>query len=424
MKRKVGSRPVVKERKSVYPAPVNPKVKWIGKVERLAWGGMGVGREADGRLVLLSAPMALFPGEEVEAEVRWKARHGEGDVLRWLKPDPRRSPAGCPVAKLCGGCELWEAGPRVAELKHMMIEDLLRRQLPELGEWDWRPAPSEARRHRIQLHWAGKQLGFHRRRSHSIVPVTKCPVAAQALSDAIPRLLEALTEGALPSRPQRWELATGTPAGEVFASLEDGRAWHLEPDGWHATQDSVRHSHQGAVLRHRAGGFFQVCAPWAMEAFASVLEGWDVRGGTLFDLYGGVGLFSALLRERFQRFVLVESEPNAVAWARKNLEAMKLPAECHATDAADWITEGLGEPGDTILVDPPRVGLAPAFVDKLKTSKAGTLVLVGCDGAAFCRDIKRLAPEWQLAQLTVLDLFPLTAHAEFVGLLRPAAALS
>jgi len=53
----------------------------MGKVERLAWGGLGVGREADGRLVLLSAPMALFPGEEVEAEVRWKARHGEGDVL-------------------------------------------------------------------------------------------------------------------------------------------------------------------------------------------------------------------------------------------------------------------------------------------------------------------------------------------------------
>jgi 23S rRNA (uracil1939-C5)-methyltransferase len=408
----------MKGRPSVYPASTAPKVKWAGKVERLAWGGLGVGREIDGRLILLSAPLALFPGEEVEAEVRWKARHGEGEVLRWVKPDARRVPSACPVARLCGGCELWEAGSRAAELKRLMVEDLLRRQLPEMDSWEWRPAPVEARRHRIQLHWAGRQLGFHRRRSHAIVPVKHCPAASPGLSDAIPRLLEALEEGALPSRPQRWELATGTPAGEVFASLEDGRAWKLEPDGWHPTQEAILHRHQGAELRHRAGGFFQVCAPWAMTVFGEVLEGWEVRGETLFDLYGGVGLFSALLRERFHHFVLVESEPNAVAWARKNLAGMGLPAECHATDAADWIPEGLGEPSDVILVDPPRVGLAPAFADTLKTAHARTLVLVGCDGAAFCRDVKRLAPEWELEKLTVLDLFPLTAHAEFLGLLR------
>ncbi len=406
----------------MYPGSATPKVKWIGKIERLAWGGLGVGREADGRLLLLSAPLALFPGEEVEAEVRWKARHGEGEVLRWLVSDPRRRPAGCPVARLCGGCELWEAGTHATALKRLMVEDLLRRQLPKMETWEWKPAPAEARRHRIQLHWAGRQLGFHRRRSHSIVPVSRCPAADQALSNAIPRLAEALEGGALPSRPQRWELATGTPAGEVFASLEDGRAWRLEPDGWHVSQDSVLHTHRGAVLRHRVGGFFQVCAPWAMDAFGQVLEAWDLRGITLFDLYGGVGLFSVLLRERFQRFVLVESEPNAVAWARKNLEHLGLSAECHAVDAADWMPDGLGEPGDTILLDPPRVGLAPAFSDKLKRAKAGNLVLVGCDGAAFCRDVQRLAPEWHLEHLAVLDLFPLTAHAEFVGLLRPTPA--
>jgi tRNA/tmRNA/rRNA uracil-C5-methylase (TrmA/RlmC/RlmD family) len=100
---------------------------------------------------------------------------------------------------------------------------------------------------------------------------------------------------------------------------------------------------------------------------------------------------------------------------------MGIPGECHAMDAADWITNALGAPGDVVLLDPPRTGLAPAFSETLKTAKAGALVLVGCEGAAFCRDVKRLAPEWHLERLTVLDLFPLTSHAEFVGLLRPNA---
>ncbi|MCE1228801.1 MAG: hypothetical protein LWX11_04855, partial [Firmicutes bacterium] len=317
-------------------------------MERLAWGGLGVGREADGRLILLSAPLALFPGEEVEAEVRWKPRHGEGEVLRWVQTDPRRVPAGCPVASLCGGCDLWESGDAASDLKRQMVEDLLRRQLPDLSAWTWKPAPAEAKRHRIQLHWAQRTLGFHRRKSHSIVPVRACPAAHSVLSQAIPRLQEALEEGALPGRPQRWELVTGTPAGEVFAVMEDGRNWRLEPDGWHPNQAPVSHRMGEATVNHRAGGFFQVCAPWAMEAFRHTFDAWDLQGRTLFDLYGGVGFFSLLLRDRFQHFALVESEPHAVAWAQKNLANASLDGLCHAMDAADWIQEGLGQADDVI----------------------------------------------------------------------------
>ena len=86
-------------------------------------------------------------------------------------------------------------------------------------------------------------------------------------------------------------------------------------------------------------------------------------------------------------------------------------------DVAAWVPEGLGAAGDLILLDPPRAGLEPALCDRLATAGAGTLVLVGCDGAAFCRDVKRLAPAWRLDQLAVLDLFPLTSHVECVALL-------
>jgi len=45
-------------------------------------------------------------------------------------------------------------------------------------------------------------------------------------------------------------------------------------------------------------------------------------------------------------------------------------------------------------------------------------VLVGCDGAAFCRDVQRLAETWELKGLAVADLFPLTHHVECVALLE------
>ncbi|MDE3244546.1 MAG: class I SAM-dependent RNA methyltransferase [Acidobacteriota bacterium] len=369
-------------------------------------------------MLLLTSPLALFPGEEVEAEVHWKARHGEGKVLRWLRKDPRRVPAGCPVAATCGGCDLWEAGEAAAELKEAMAADLLHRQIPGMQPWRYMEAPADARRHRIQLHWDGVALGYHRRGSHEIVPIDGCPAASDPLSQAIPRLQEAIQGKLLPHRPQRWELATGTPPGRVVALDEKDHAWLLEPDGWHRDDAEMIESFQDFTLRHRAGGFFQVSPPWAVSAFRAVLEGWDLKGATLFDLYGGVGLFSALLGNRFQRRVLVEYDIAAVEWAKKNLDQMVLPSECIASDVGNWLPEHLGAPEDLILLDPPRAGLEPGAAAKLLTARAGTVVLIGCDGAAFCRDIQRLAPAWKLADLAVLDLFPLTQHVECMGLLK------
>jgi len=392
-------------------------VPWQGKIERLVWGGLGLGHADDGRAVLLSAPLALFPGETVKAEVHWKARHGEGCVESWVARDRRRVPAGCAVASTCGGCDLRESGAAAGELKRLMVEDLFARQLPDAPPWRWLPAPEGARRQRIQLHWDGRVLGFHRRRSHQVVPVAECPAASEVISSAIPRLEEALREKVLPCKPQRWELATGTPPDTVFASLDSHRTWRLEPDGWHAWNGSILHRHGEVGLQHEAGGFYQVCPPWAWEAFGLVLRDWEVGGATLYDLYGGVGFFSALLGSRFQRRCLVEYDEPAVEWARRNLQALDLPSECTVADAAAWVPEGLAGARDLILLDPPRAGLPPELCERLQSAGCGRMVLVGCDGASFCRDVKRLGPTWRLAALATLDLFPLTHHVECVGLL-------
>ena len=121
------------------------------------------------------------------------------------------------------------------------------------------------------------------------------------------------------------------------------------------------------------------------------------------------------------RRALVENDEPAVAWARANLAALGLEAQCLAADVAEWAAPDLGAAGDLILLDPPRTGLAPELCGKLQGALASALVLVGCDGAAFCRDVQRLAPAWELAELAVADLFPLTHHVEAVALLRRRA---
>ena len=97
----------------------------------------------------------------------------------------------------------------------------------------------------------------------------------------------------------------------------------------------LRHALPCGPLSHGPGAFFQVCAAWAAEAFGTTLGDWGLEGGTIYDLYGGVGLFSALLGDRFRRRVLVEAHPGATAFAERGVEVVE-SARC---GAATWTSE-------------------------------------------------------------------------------------
>ena len=402
--------------------PSNETIVWEGKIERLAWGGIGISRLADGRTLLLEAPLVLFPGERVKASIRIKPKHAEGEVTEWLTPSPNRVAPECQAAGKCGGCTLHGAGPLRSDMKRAMVEDLFRRML-QIESWEWLSAPPYALRSRIQLHWNGEHVGFHQRKKNIVVPINACPAAESNISESIPRFEEAIAAKILPTRPQRWELATGTPQADVFAIDELQRTWLLEPDGWKKRDGKIVHHFCGHALSHRPGGFFQVSAKWAMEAFHEVLTEWDVHGSTLYDIYGGVGLFSVLLGDKFDNCVLVESDGDSVASAAQNLANANISHQCIEMDAAKWIVElqeGFGSPNDVVLLDPPREGLPPEMIGPLQKSNVGAIVLVGCDGATFCRDVKRLNSDWRPKKIAAIDLFPMTPHVECVALLKRA----
>lgn len=389
---------------------------WEGTVDRLAWGGSGIGRHHDGRLLLLKASLALFPGEAVEALVSWKKSHGEGTVTRWITKSPSRVESICPVASQCGGCDLWESGYEVSNLKKLMVEDLLHRQL-KTSVFEWFPAPSEAKRHRIQLHWDGILLGFFKAKSHTIVPITECWASAPSLSMAIPILREHLASGRLPSHPQRWDLNTSSYSNRVVAIDEGQVCFDLDTASLLFKEETIIETWRDISLAYPAGGFFQACPQWAFESFHTILESWGIQGDTLYDLYGGVGFFSALLKDKFKKFSLIEDSAMAVVCAKKNLSSLNLNHECLCLDAGLWVPPSTISREDVALIDPPRSGCPTEVIDGINHSNLETLIMIGCDGATWARDLKRLSA-FQVKKIAAIDLFPNTHHVECLALLK------
>jgi tRNA/tmRNA/rRNA uracil-C5-methylase (TrmA/RlmC/RlmD family) len=238
------------------------------------------------------------------------------------------------------------------------------------------------------------RAGLRAHRSHDVLAVADCPLA--------PR-------GALaPVLAQRFS------PGEVEVVVDAEGAVHSGDDG------QVLARAAGREWRLSPGVFWQV-HPALPDTLAAVVGEWAAAppGGTAWDLYGGVGLFAAVLAEQVGRdgsVTVVESVQAAVDDGRAALA--DLPQVGWRVGRVEKVLAGLpGEP-DVVVADPPRKGLGRAVVDALAAYGLARVVYVACDPAALARDVALFADRgYTLGPLRAFDAFPMTHHMECVALL-------
>jgi tRNA/tmRNA/rRNA uracil-C5-methylase (TrmA/RlmC/RlmD family) len=181
----------------------------------------------------------------------------------------------------------------------------------------------------------------------------------------------------------------------------------------------VRELVAGHSMQVAATGFWQV-HPGAPELLlGEVARALALRPtDRLLDLYGGVGLFAAVLGPKAGGVHLVEGDRTAARLAQENLAAIRR-AEVHRSDVESWLKRYRGK-ADAVVLDPPRSGAGAGVLGELHRLQPRTVAYVACDPAALARDLRTaVAYGWRLHRLTAFDLFPMTHHLECVAWLLP-----
>ncbi|GAA4211485.1 class I SAM-dependent RNA methyltransferase [Actinocatenispora rupis] len=389
-------------------------------VERVAHGGHCVARY-EGRVVFVRHTL---PGERVDARVT-EVRSGflRADTVEVLTPAAGRVTPPCPYAGDCGGCDWQHAAPATQrELKAVTVAELLTRlgrldpaevdalgvtveELPG-GPLDWRT------RVRYAVARDGRP-GLRAHRSHRVVAVDACPIATPAVRE-------------LPVTDRRWH--PRTELSVVSSSAGDPAV--LEHRSVRGRTVTRRAYGVGEVVERAVGREFRVPAeafwqvhPAAPDTLAdAALDLLAPRPGErCWDLYGGVGLFSAALAAAVGpdgAVTLVESGRSAVAAAAHNLG--DLPAVRTVAGRVERVLPTLGDV-DVVLLDPPRSGAGREVVTALAGAAPRAICYVACDPAALARDAGTFAGlGWRLTTLRAFDAFPMTQHVECVALFTPA----
>ena len=165
--------------------------------------------------------------------------------------------------------------------------------------------------------------------------------------------------------------------------------------------------------------FFQVNTVQAEKLYNKAIVYADIKKeDTVLDLYCGTGTIGIVASDKAKKVIGIELNKEAIKDANENKKLNNINnIEFYAGDVGKILNKNNYKP-DIIIVDPPRVGLDSLALAQILNIRPKKLVYVSCDLMTLARDLKLLSNDYDILELTPVDMFPYTAHVESVCALK------
>jgi 23S rRNA (uracil1939-C5)-methyltransferase len=419
-------------------------------VEKGVYRGVGLARHR-GEVVFVRRGL---PGDRLLLRVvSAHTGHATADVEAIVQPSPLRRGSPCAFFARCGGCAYQELdyGAQLALKEAILRETLLREGTPWEREIPLKPSPEAAWRTRVSFHLGEENgrptLGLHEESSRRVVDLPNCLQLSEAMNrtarslvaslehrgawrrlirdvhmaesltgDQLVLALDLVGDGrdSLPGTGLLQDLAAVTGAGVLVGRGKRRRFVLLRGD------PHVEAEVNGLRLRSHVESFFQANR-FLIADLTDAVRRLTPAGGTVLDLYAGVGLFALTLARDAHTVRAAEWNRWAVEDAKVNVRRAELDQVSFERGAvleslATWPTSR----DERIILDPPRTGAGAEVVRAVTSRRPEVVIYVSCDPPTLARDLKVFdANGYRPDHVEAFDLFPDTFHLESLVRLRP-----
>ncbi|MDD5972504.1 MAG: class I SAM-dependent RNA methyltransferase [Spirochaetales bacterium] len=368
------------------------------KIEKLTQNAIGLAHTADGKILFV--PQAL-PGEEVFVK---KFSQKKGYFLcedfETVKESELRIKSSCPYSNICGGCDFDFVSPKdSAYLKEEIVKDNITRisklnELPPFLPPAYSDNESYRARCRIHVSLKDKKAGFLKKDSNELIPINSCPRLENKLNEEVFLSDDFLKR----NRGLMFQKGVNRKTGLVELSLFCGN------DKISVENEEVVRSVDNIKYHVSANVFFQSNLLVLPELFNFVRE--NVVGNKLMDLYSGVGTFSALFENSDKELIAVERQKECLRLSQKNAPSAK-----SITDDVFKFASKTKTHVDTVIVDPPRVGLDKGVPELIMSFKPERIIYISCDSVTLARDIP-LFSNYRISKARIFDFYYASSHCE------------
>ncbi|MBN1636290.1 MAG: class I SAM-dependent RNA methyltransferase [Deltaproteobacteria bacterium] len=424
---------------------------FILTIDSLSYGGNGVGRREDGKVVFV--PMVI-PGEKIRARVvKEHSKYVNASLVEILDKSPSRQKPRCPIFDSCGGCD-WQHMPYQDQLQWKL--EILRAEITKTSgafpELVYPIVPSNQTfgyrgYARIQCSFDPIfKMGFFQKKSRKIAAFESCPILHPLIQDTLSALaailktypvyslysleIHAPGEDVLVSARSRGPVKPGDIkimnsiyndigiAGLSFVVLKPQRRDYVL--GQRYCRYTVHVQDKSIELSGGLSGFVQANMQVNHDLIEYVM---DLAAGSkkILDLYSGSGNFSIPLALIGDEVSAIERSQLLVSFGKKNAKKNQLGNVrflCLDTKRAFQSIINESVRFDTIVLNPPRQGVKD-ILEMIPQSSASRIIYISCNPTTLARDLAYLVDHgFSMKSIRMFDMFPQTYHIESVSLLQ------
>src|SRR5438270_6753903 len=275
----------------------------------------------------------------------------------------------------------------------------------------------------------GWHFGFHRMRSHAVLPIEVCPIHDERIERAQAAFAQAANELALTGLQNLLLTVEPTGSGLLWRLRVSKKVWPRESFARRVAEllpdmtlldDSMSLDFWDMTFRVRSDTFVQTNYRQMLVLYRAALDMLAARpGDRVVDLYAGIGTISAAVAREGASVTAVEENPHAVQLGRLNARINSAKVD-YLPGKVERVLRGfrLGTQ-DAVILDPPRAGFEPEAISELIRLGVPRLVYVSCAPSTHARDIVGLVRGgYRVRRAAIVDMFPQTYHIESVALLE------
>ena len=172
-------------------------------------------------------------------------------------------------------------------------------------------------------------------------------------------------------------------------------------------------------FRISLNSFYQINSQQCQQLYDDIIDFAGFSGTEkVIDAYCGIGTIALYIAKHVDYVHGIEVVPQAIENAKENAKLNTIENTgftCGAVE--DVISVLIDDSIDTVIVDPPRKGLEPVFIEAIKKIKPKKIMYVSCNPKTLERDIELLADKYNVVKTKLYDFFPNSLHIESLVML-------
>lgn len=386
--------------------------------------GMGIAKIND---KIAFIPFTL-KDELVTCEViKENKKYNEGKLIDIKKTSDERQVPKCKYYFECGGCNLMHQkySSQLIFKKNKVINNLRHISNINIDDINIIYDKEFNYRNHITLTVNRNSIGFYKNHSNTMVDIDECLISNEKINNVLKDIRKFINK----YMDNNIDRISIKGYNEILVNIESSNFKLIDEFKNYVVCDSLYINNKFVSglkevtinlgkykYKVSAQSFFQKNTDMTIKLY-DYIKTLVNKDENILDLYCGSGGIGIYISENAKNIIGIEIIEDAVLNAKENARINNIN---NITFKSGKVEDNLDDIKDidTIIVDPPRVGLNKKAIDDILKINPKRIIYVSCNSTTLARDLNYLKDMYELEEIKLFDLFPNTHHVESVCVLK------